>query len=449
MKHPPRDNGIKPVIPSAPVDRWLAPVTRFLHVQSSSGIVLILATAVALVVANSPWAKGYVALLHLPCQISVGGWVLTKDLLHVVNDGLMTIFFFVVGLEIKRELVGGELSGWKKAALPVVAAIGGMIVPAVSFLAVARLGNFDPALQRGWAIPMATDIAFVVGILALLGPRIAPGLQILLLSLAIVDDVGAVLVIALVYTDAIRWALLAVAAGGCVLTWLMNLAGVRTVAVYVLVGVVVWLAVLKSGVHPTVAGVLLGLMTPAAPWISTAKLQVIFDRIAEDARDESLPQALMQETIADASLAAREAISPLHRLESLLHPWVAFVIMPIFALANAGVEVRASEVTQPLAMAVAAGLAIGKPVGIVLFSAAAVALGIGSLPRGVTWRALIGGGCLGGIGFTMSLFLTALAVPAEHTAAGKIGTLTGSLLSVIVGSAVLLTLKPNDSAAST
>jgi NhaA family Na+:H+ antiporter len=435
------------ILPAAPVDRVLGPLTRFLHVQSASGIVLVVCTVAALVIANSPWREAYFRLLHLPCTLGVGSWVLTKDLLHVINDGLMTVFFFVVGLEIKRELVAGELRGWKKAALPVFAALGGMVVPALLFLAIAHVGGFDPALQRGWAIPMATDIAFVVGILALLGKRIAPGLQIMLLSLAIVDDIGAVLVIALVYTDAIQMAALAIAGAGCVLTVLMNLAGVRAVAAYAVVGVIVWLAVLKSGVHPTVAGVLLGLMTPAAPWISTARLQVIFEKVAEDARDEALPQALTQATLAEASVAAREAISPLHRLESLLHPWVAFGIMPVFALANAGVEVKVAEIGQPLSLAVAAGLALGKPVGIVLFSAVAVALGLASLPRGVTRRALIGGGCLGGIGFTMSLFLTGLALPAEHVASGKIGTLTGSLISVIAGSLVLMTLKPDASLA--
>lgn len=387
----------------APIDRWLAPVHRFLKIEAASGAVLMGCTALALVAANSAWAAAFAAIWKTPVVLTFGGLVVAGDLGHlVINDGLMTIFFFVVGLEVKRELVLGELRDPRRAALPLIGAVGGVVAPAAIYLAL----QWGEPGQRGWAIPMATDIAFVVGLLALFGKRVPIGLKIFLLTLAIVDDIIAVLIIALVFSAGLAWDWLALAAvllGG---VHVLNRIGVRLIGLYAVVGSLVWLAFLKAGVHPTVAGVMLGLMTP---------------------------------TVA----APGEAESPLVRLEHGLHLWVAFAIMPLFALANAGVVLSPAGLGDPVAVAVAAGLAVGKPVGILLLCGLAIRVRLSSLPDQVTWGMLAGGACLAGIGFTMALFLNGLAFPAAEfpamEAAGKLGTLAGSVVSAVVGAAVLWT----------
>jgi len=425
-------------LPVMPVDRWLAPVTRFLHVEASSGVVLLACTALALAIANSPLAGWFADLWKTPVSLSVGGFTLSGDVGHlIVNDGFMTIFFFVVGLEVKREIVHGELRDPKKALLPVLAALGGVVMPAAIYMAL----QFGGPGQRGWAIPMATDIAFVVGFLTLFGPRVPLGLKILLLSLAIVDDLVAVLIIAFVFTETIAWSWLGWAAGTFGLVYAFHRIGVRSVGVYVVLGAFIWLAFLRSGVHPTVAGVLLGLLTPAHAWIGQQSfadlLKTAWQRAGGDAGDPRTTSAEAGRT----QFAAREAISPLQRLEDGLHPWVAFVIMPAFALANAGVVLRPSSLGEPVAIAVATALALGKPVGILLVCVPAVRFRVTSLPDGVTWGMLAGGACLAGIGFTMALFLNTLAFPAGQFAAlesaGKIGTLAGSVVSAVLGAMVL------------
>jgi NhaA family Na+:H+ antiporter len=355
----------------------------------------------------------------------------------------MTVFFFVVGLEVKREIVSGELRDPRNALLPVFGALGGVLAPAGIYL----LLQWGEPGQRGWAIPMATDIAFVVGFLALFGRRVPFGLKIFLLSLAIVDDLVAVLIIAFVFTEQIAWGWLGIAAIGFALCYAFNRAGVRAVTIYVIVGVVIWLAFLESGVHPTVAGVLLGMITPASAWIGTETFAAVAreawhkvsgqaegDGDADGPDDPALDVQRIQ-------FAARETVSPLVRLELALHPWVAFGVMPLFALANAGVALDVSGLADPIALAVAAGLAIGKPVGILAMSALAVRSGLTRLPDGVTWGMLTAGGCLAGIGFTMALFINGLAFPvgtfAASEAAGKIGTLTGSFVSAVVGATLL------------
>jgi Na+:H+ antiporter, NhaA family len=352
----------------------------------------------------------------------------------------MTIFFFVVGLEIKRELVAGELRDPRKAALPVAAALGGMLVPAGIYMAL-MANQFGAPPFRGWGVPMATDIAFVVGIMAVLGNRVPIGLKIMLLSLAIADDIGAVVVIAIFYSSGLSWAMLGLAALGFAAVYALNRLGVRAVPVYLFVGALIWLAVYKSGVHPTVAGVALGLLTPASAWIGDKTLVDVLTEAAERAPG---PGAERREVLETVVFTAREGIPPLERLEVALHPWVGFVIMPLFALANAGVSIDTSAVGNSVSVAVALGLLVGKPIGVLLFSALAIRLGIAALPQGVTWPVLLGGGCLAGIGFTMSLFVAGLAF-AEHAqllADAKIGILLGSLFSAVIGVVVLLlTLK--------
>jgi NhaA family Na+:H+ antiporter len=418
-------------LPISPVQHLSRPFVRFLELEAASGVVLLACTFVALVWSNSPWAASYQAFWHTPVGLTIGTWRLEHSLAHWINDGLMTIFFFVVGLEIKRELVMGELREPRKAALPAVAALGGMIVPAAIYLA---LQGGRPG-ERGWGIPMATDIAFVVGFLALLGSRVPLGLKILLLSLAIVDDIGAVLVIALFYSTGVSLTWLAVAGLGFVLTGLLNRIGVRRVPVYVVVGGGIWLAFLQAGIHPTVAGVLLGLLTPASAWIGDRTLiEVLTDALRHGQQGSAALQHRSQ-----LAWAAREAVSPLQRLETGLHPWVAFGIMPLFSLANAGVPIEIAALTHPVALAVTAGLVLGKPVGIFLFSWLAVQVGLARLPGGVNWKVLLGGGCLGGIGFTMSLFIAGLALQGQQLAAGKLGTLVGSAVSAVAGCLLLLT----------
>lgn len=431
-------------LPETPIERWLRPLVRFLHIESASGVVLLVGTAVALTLANSRLAADFERLWQTRVAISVGAFELSKPLLLWVNDGLMTIFFFVVGLEIKRELVAGELRDPKKAALPVMAALGGMVGPASIYYA---LQHGQPG-EPGWGIPMATDIAFVVGFLALLGPRVPLGLKILLLSLAIADDIGAVLVIAVVYSRDIAVGYFGLAALGVGVTILLNRIGVRRVTVYVLVGVGIWFAVLKSGVHPTVAGVLLGLLTPAGAWVGDQALGDVVEETSRRLRGEhdSQIEHHQKPMIQQLQSAARESISPLERLEAGLHPWVAFGIMPMFALANAGVEIDLTALNHPIAVAVTAGLVLGKPLGIVVLSWVAVTVGLARLPAGVNWKVMIGAGCLAGIGFTMSLFIAGLALHGDQLNAGKIGTLSGSTVSAVLGCMLLLAFLPKRSA---
>jgi NhaA family Na+:H+ antiporter len=409
------------------VERWLRPFARFLRVQSASGVVLLACAVAALFLANSPWAAAVAAFWKTPVRLGVGGFDLTMSVVHWINDGLMTLFFFVVGLEIKREFVSGELNEPRKAVLPIVAALGGMVVPAALYLTC----QWGQPTAIGWGVPMATDIAFVVGVLAVLGPRVPHGLKVLLLSLAIADDIGATLVIALAYTEGVALPALAVGAAGFGLVLLLRWAGVRRVLVYFVVGALIWVAFLKSGVHPTVAGVLLGLLTPSRPWLGD---RAPFDLVAD--LFKRLPGA------AGGGRASHEPVSPLERLERELHPWVAFAIMPLFALANAGVPLGLGALGQPVSVAVVLGLFLGKPVGIVLSSWAAVRTGLARLPAGVDVKALVGAGCLGGIGFTMSLFIAGLAFDGPALDQAKVGILAGSTLSAVVGSLLLLRFLP-------
>jgi NhaA family Na+:H+ antiporter len=427
-EHPP----LARKLPTPPVAKFTRPLVHFLQIESAGGLVLLVCTVVALALANSRWASDYFAFWHTHVALHIGDFSLGGELGHFfVNDVLMTIFFFVVGLEIKRELVAGELRDPRKAALPIAAAFGGMVVPAGIYLAL----QYGQPGERGWGVPMATDIAFVVGVMALLGRRVPFGLKIMLLSLAIADDIGAVIVIAMFYSTNLSWGMLAAAAVGFVVIYGLNRVGVRTVPMYAAVGAFIWFAFYRSGVHPTVAGVLLGLMTPSSAWIGDKTLVEVLEDAIRRAPGEGHERNDMLQTV---QFTAREGLSPLHRLETLLHPWVGFVIMPIFALANAGVTVEVKAVSDPVAVAVALGLFFGKPIGIVLASWISVRLGIAKLPSGANWWMMLGAGSLGGIGFTMSLFVANLAfVDPAHLSDSKIGILTGSFCSAIAGTIIL------------
>jgi len=442
----------KPVEFSTLAGRLARPLRRFLAIETASSILLLAATLVALGLANSPWREAWADFWHQRVAIEIGRVGLALSLTHWVNDALMALFFFVVGLEIKRELTVGELASRERALLPVFGALGGMLVPAALYLVLQPGGA-----AVGWGIPMATDIAFAVAALALLGPRVAPGLKIFLLALAIVDDLGAVTVIAVFYTDEIRLSALFAALFGFGLVYAIRLAGVRAYAPYFVAGAGVWLAMLESGVHATVAGVMLGLLTPVHV---LGERETLMTRLREAAREaldrigngghEARPEPLLQR-VRDLS---REAQSPLEYLTHRLHPWVAFGVMPIFALANAGVALDATTLGDPaglsVALAVTIGLLIGKPVGITLFALAAVRLRLAALPRGVDAGALFGAGLLGGIGFTMALFITALAFAESPLAsAAKVGVLTASVFACALGLVVLWRVLPRPAAGST
>jgi NhaA family Na+:H+ antiporter len=436
--------------PGTLADRLARPLRRFLAIEAASSILLLVATLVSLALANSPGHEAWAHFWHQRVAIEVGGLELALSLAHWVNDALMAIFFFVVGLEIKREMTIGELASRQRAMLPVFGALGGMVAPALIYVGLQPGG----AAAAGWGIPMATDIAFAVAALAILGPRVPPGLKVFLLALAIVDDLGAVTVIAVFYTDEVRLSALFAALLGLGLVYAIRLAGVRAYAPYFVVGAGVWLATLGSGIHATVAGVMLGLLTPVHALGERETLMTRLRESAEEALErigsagrETPPEPLLQQ-VRDLSLRAQ---SPLEYLTHQLHPWVAFVVMPVFALANAGVPLDAATLGDPagmrVALAVGLGLLIGKPVGIALFALAAVRLGLAALPSGVAAGALFGAGLLGGIGFTMALFITALAFgEGPLAAAAKVGVLAASVIACVAGVTLLARVLPHASA---
>jgi NhaA family Na+:H+ antiporter len=417
-------------------DRFLArsvarPVHRFLHIEASSGILLVGAAVAALVWANSPWAASYRDLWTTQVTIDVGGHVISEDLRHWINDGLMAIFFFVLGLEIKQELTNGQLASVRNAAVPAAGAIGGMLLPAVLYLAF----NLGGAGVDGWGIPMATDVAFALGVLALLGSRVPAELKVLLLALAIVDDVGAIVVIAAFYSDGLEWRWFALAAAGLVLVALVKRARVRYLPVYLALGAAVWVAMLESGVHATIAGVALGLLAPARPFLP----EVDADRIAGEL---SADQEVTAEEVRSISFRLRESIPVTEHLENLLHPWTSYLIVPLFALANAGVELSADSLrdaaSSPVTTGVVVGLVVGKLVGVAGAIALVVRFGGGRLPDGITPRHVLGMAGIAGIGFTVSLFVAGLAFERPVLAdQAKIGVLGASALAALVGATIL------------
>ncbi len=379
----------------------LSAVRDFIRHEATSGLILFAVAVLALVLANSPLAWLYDGLLRTPAAVQVGALEIAKPLLLWINDGLMAVFFLLVGLEIKRELMEGELSSLDRAALPGVAAIGGMAMPALIYTAI-NWGN--PANLSGWAIPAATDIAFAMGVLALLGPRVPVGLKMFLLALAIIDDLGAIAIIAIFYTAELSTASLLLAGAGLVVLFVLNRLGIAKVTPYVLVGTFIWVCVLKSGVHATLAGVAIAFAIPI--------------------RVKTAPE-----------------VSPLRAWEHALHPWVAYGVMPVFAFANAGVSLSGfslASLFEPLPLGIALGLFLGNQTGITGLTFLLVRSGLGRLPDGVTWRHVYGASLIAGVGFTMSLFIGTLAFPdPEQAAAVRIGVLFGSCVSALSGYAVL------------
>lgn len=427
--------------PHTPAARVVRPFVRFAQREASGGLVLLGCALVALIWANSPWSAAYFRLWETPVAFAFGGFSLSMSLAHLINDGLMALFFLLVGLEIKREILVGELSSLRQAGLPLIAAVGGMVVPA-SLYALFNLGS--PTL-RGWGTPMATDIAFALGVLALLGSRAPLALKVFLSALAIVDDLGSVLVIALFYSGGLDVTWLGLSAVVLALMAAANRFGVRSLLPYGLLFAVLWYAMHHSGIHATVAGVLAAFTIPAWSRIDgqrfVGRSRELLDEFesAGDCDDDARLNEAQTVALHNLESGAEKVSMPLHRLEHALHPWVAFGIMPLFAFANAGVPLGGGPSPfSPVAFGIFAGLVLGKPLGIYLATRLAVALRVGALPEGVTWRHIHGVAWLGGIGFTMSLFVSALAFgESKELAIAKTAILAASTLAGIVGYAIL------------
>ncbi len=433
----PREPLIKPVI---------EPFQNFIRAESAAGILLLISTVIALAWANSPWVDAYMAFRRLPITLGIGDFALTEPLVLWINDGLMAMFFFVIGLEIKREVLVGELSSLRQATLPLAAALGGSMLPALIYFSF----NAGTEGAKGWGIPMATDIAFSLGILSLLGARVPLALKVFLVALAIGDDLAAVLIIALFYTSTISWASLAVGAAFLVGLVGANLLGIRHPLVYGMLGIGgLWLAFFLSGIHPTIAGVLAAFTIPARTRLSgeefVARARALLEKFQKAMEPGRPPLANPDRQAVAARLqqAADEVVTPLQRLEHALHPWITTVVLPVFALANAGVTIEgeaAATLLHPVAVGVISGLLIGKPVGVTLASWSAVRIGVATLPEGITWRHVIGVGFLAGIGFTMSLFIDGLAFgKTPLDAPAKVGILMGSTLAGVTGWLILRT----------
>ncbi|MBK7536206.1 MAG: Na+/H+ antiporter NhaA [Myxococcales bacterium] len=436
-------------LPSSPPEAWepllrfarLAgrPLERFLRIEAASGILLLVAAAIALIWANSRWAETYAQLWHTPVGIGIGTFTFERSLEWVVNDGLMVIFFFVVGMEIRREIHHGELSEWRRASLPVAAALGGMVAPAALYLVFAD----GPAVRSGWGVPMATDIAFAVGILTLLGKRVPAALRVLLLALAVIDDLGAIIVIAIFYSSGVALSGLLVAAVAFVGIFAMQRFGVRSKVAYIAPAMVAWAGIYAAGIHPTIAGVLVGLITPVRAWLGpdgfVAGVRKELDHLAAAPRN-TLSSHELAETLRSVDAARREAMSPAESLIEALHPWVAFGIMPVFALANAGVHISGGSLDSAswtVLVAVAAGLVIGKPAGVMLACWLTLRLRVGRLPAGLTLRHLLVLGVVAGVGFTMALFIAQLAfTDVQLLSAAKLGVLVASATAAILALAL-------------
>ena len=426
-----------------PIDQVTRPVQRFMHQEAAGGIVLLIAAVCAFALANSPLSQVFRDIWETHFVIGIHEFRYDKTFHHWINDALMAVFFFVVGLEIKRSLVLGELASMRRAALPIFAAIGGMVVPAALYIIL----NGSGEASRGWGIPMATDIAFSLGVLALLGTRAPLSLKVFLTAFAIVDDIGAIAVIAAFYTESISWSNLGVGMGLLIFMAVLNVSGVTNTLVYLIVSILVWVAFFESGIHATISGVLIAMTIPMRVQIDTQQFvrrgRMLMDIFEDEGPNTTrrghfaLTTTRQRGVLEELEEASKDVESPLQRLEHILHPWVAFVIIPVFALVNAGVsigEVGFDGLTSTVTLGILLGLVIGKPAGIVFFSWLAVRLGIASIPTDIGWLQIIGASLLGGIGFTMSIFITGLAFADELLIAqSKLAILIASLAAGGVG----------------
>jgi Na+:H+ antiporter, NhaA family len=408
-------------------EKLIRPLTDFLNKEASAGMLLVFAALMAIVWANSPWSGSYFDLWSTDAVIGIGDFSIDLNLKEWINDAAMVLFFFVVGLEIKRELTQGELRDPRQASLPIIAAFGGMIVPATIF----ALLNAGGEGQDGWGIPMATDIAIVMGVVALLGSRAPSWLKLFLLALAIVDDIGAIMVIAVFYSEGVSFGWLVIAVGAVAVAALAR-SSVHSIGVYLVLGVICWLGLHEANIHPTLAGVAFGMMAPVTPFRNSDMVDA--DELAEN------PTAANARRV---STQARSTVSVVEWLEHKLHPYSAFIVVPVFALANAGIHIPVDEIgdafSNRVTWGVILGLVVGKTIGITSFTLLAVKLKIGRLPEGVTARYVLGAGALGGIGFTVSLFVTELAFGDEIVGTdARMGVLIASLTATLIGTAIMV-----------
>lgn len=417
-------------------ERAFATLDRFLHIEAASGIVLLIAAAVALIWANSSFADSYHALWHLPVSLGIGSFTFSQSLHFIINEALMTVFFLVVGMEIRREIHKGALSSLRQASLPIMAALGGAIVPALIYLGL----NAEPSRLHGWAVPTATDIAFAVGVLALLGRGIPSNVRVFLLALAIIDDIIAVLIIALFYSGGLDWHGFIIAGLGILAALGFQLMGIGSAFAYVLPGAIIWIGLLMTGAHPTLAGVVLGMMTPVVSRPMRERPLDMVTNAVQKLRDHDDAKGVhhLAVPLRQLRLAQRELLPPVVRVQMTLHPWVAFGIMPLFALANAGVSMDGIDLSaagpQWVMAGVALALVLGKPLGVVGVSWLMVRMGWCQLPPGVSWGGIALIGILAGIGFTMSIFIAMLAFESEALlGAAKLGVLAGSLIAAMLG----------------
>ena len=434
-------------------DQILKPTQQFFRKEAASSILLIAATIIALIWVNSSIGETYHSFWHTKISFTLGDFRISKTLLHWVNEGLMSLFFFTVGLEIKREILVGELASPKKALLPVIAALGGMIFPGLIYAAI----NIGLPTIHGWGIPVATDIAFALGAVAVFGRRLPVGLRIFLAAFAIADDLGAVVIIAIFYTKEIVWSNLIISLFLILGLAVANFFWIRQTLIYAILGLAVWFFVLGSGVHPTIAGVIVSLFVPARGRYDTDNFLQNVKKITEkfECEEQSCGYSILlnQEhlyAVQALELACHDVETPLQRLEHALHPWVAFVILPLFALGNTGLVFRgivfSEMVSNPVILGVIFGLVIGKPIGIMLFSYISVKFGMASLPQQVRWSHILGGAMLGGIGFTMSLFLSELSFSDPHIIDyARFAILAGSILSAVFGMSFLGFFTSSDS----
>lgn len=424
-----------PRLPAEHIDWLTKPMQRFLHIQTGSALILLLFTVLALLLSNSPWSKPFLSFWEIPLNINVGEIGYTITIRNLINDGAMTLFFFIIALELKRELVMGELSQPKNAALSISAALGGMLCPAILFWIF--MSGYPG--QHGWGTVMATDTAFAIGCIAVLGKRIPKSLRIFMLSLAIIDDLGAILVVGIGYTQDINWILLGFSVLGFALIRVMAGLGIRNFASYFFVGALIWFTIDEAGIHATITGVILGLLTPTKKWVSDELLHTIFDHIvAHPPGNHWSGDTKERKALLTAQTAAREALSPLERLEIMLHPWVGYIILPLFALANAGVTITSIDVANRVTLAIFMGFVFGKPIGVFVFSWLAIRVRIATKPTDLTWSLLAGGSLLSGIGFTMAIFIADLAFSQNLLSSAKLGILLASIFCGSVGILFLL-----------
>lgn len=424
-------------LPREIVQNITDPFERFLKVESAAGILLLFSTCIALILTNSPWSIPYASFWEAPVGLRMGSFEMVRSLRHWINDGAMTLFFFVVALELKRAFALGELRNLRTAMLPLAGALGGMLFPALLYLMMTS-GQVE---MRGWGTVMATDTAFMIGCLTLLGTRVPSSLRVFLLSLAIFDDIGAIVVVALGYGTSLNWLVLGFGLLGFALVAGAAKIGIRSVPVYFILGFAIWLCFDSAGLHPTLVAIPLGLMTPSFGWVSDERMRSILNKILSYPKGEHWSgNTNDRRDLRQAGSATRETLSPLERLEMNLHPWVGFAVLPIFALANAGVVFSTDAFKHAVFLPIVAGLALGKPIGIFLLTWLALRLKIARLYSGLSLPLIAAGGLLTGIGFTMSLFIAGLAFDAPTLAPAKIGILTASIVSAIGGLVALIWL---------